>query len=101
VSRPEDIGGVLSPNTGSRVVGNEVAVRIPPIRPGGSAEITVEAHFRELVQARVDAALVLRTEHGTTVDQATSKLEVGPGPFGGVHDPRWYERPVPVEKPTL
>jgi len=101
VSRPEDIGGALSPNTGSRVVGNEITVRIPPIQPGGSAEVTVEAHFTELLQARVDAALVLKTEHGMTVDQATSKLEVGPGSFRTVHDPRWYERPAPVEKPKL
>jgi hypothetical protein len=101
VQRPKDIGAALSENAASRVEGEKIFVRVPPIPGGNFAEIIVEAQFREQLNGRVAANLVLKDRQGKELDRTRSTLEIGPGSFRTVHDPRWYEIPPAVREPEL
>lgn len=101
VQRPKDIGAALSEHAASRVEGEKIFVRVPPIPGGDFAEIIVEAQFREQLNGRVEADLVLKNREGKELDRARSRLEVGPGSFRTVHDPRCYEIPPAVKEPEL
>lgn len=99
VSRSQDIGEALPSEKRAYVTGKEITVVVPPIQSGEFSEIKVDAVFKEMLQGKVNALLVLKDKEGKVLDRSSSILERGPGSWKGVHN---YEPPpTPIEHPEL